>query len=427
MRHTLGLLALIAVSASPLGAQEIAPCLAITGADSIRADRCVPVPVVVPPDTVVTPPDTSIVFAHAYGIYTPTGPNACTKAQHDGWFVDVEGKRYPTWHPPVDASGCFYGHEHGKDPSGSDLKDMRPLAFGYANEKLSELGGLIRHEDHVGHKVEWGNDVPFTGTGLARTCDVFVKLHQGSHGHDAFVNNLHEMDYRLRCSDGHFASVVELVNIGPWGKMLEPCSTNTITTASGIPPDGLPSGFGGSRNIATRKCVEQSIAGQRAWVNYGSVLTENWAVDPSVYLAGGQRLAMFATYAFVSLPARYYDSTRVNRLARTLDICYEVENSRDGRNMGPCLDARRAGVTQWDDPASPFNGASRSIRWNQPSITNGSGLTVIYTDPFGKQGRATVAPGFIRQELSLGSNDGLRVTGPGIGGNYDAPGVRAQN
>lgn len=403
---------------------EIAPCRAYTSATTfIDAVRCTSIPVT-PPDTVVTPPG-EVVLAHAYGIYTPEGPNACTKAQHDAFYVDVEGKRYPTWHPPVDPSGCFYGHEHGKDPSGSHLKDVRPLAFGYANEKLAEMGGLIRHEDHVGHKVEWANDTLFTGTN-PRRCDVFVRYHQGSHSHDAFTNNLHEMDYRIDCTDGHSASVDELVNIGQWGRMLEPCSTTNLVTATAIPPDGLPSGFGGSRNIATRKCVNESIVGERSFARY-QILTENWAIDPSVYLANGNRLAVFATYAFVSLPARYYDTTRVNRLARTLDLCYEVDNPRDGRNQDQCRTARLAGVTDWKDERSPFKGTSRTFRFNQPSITNTSGLTVIYTDPFGKQGRGTPFPGSIAQRISLGSNGGLQVTGPGLSGNYNAPGVRGMN
>ena len=33
-------------------------------------------------------------------------------------------------------------------------------------------------------------------------CDVLTKLHQGTHSKDAFTNNLHELAYHIRCTDG---------------------------------------------------------------------------------------------------------------------------------------------------------------------------------------------------------------------------------
>jgi hypothetical protein len=52
--------------------------------------------------------------ARAFGIWTP-GPNDdCTAAQHDAYsVVGPDRKRYPTWHPPTDPSGCSFGHDHG--------------------------------------------------------------------------------------------------------------------------------------------------------------------------------------------------------------------------------------------------------------------------------------------------------------------------
>ena len=52
-----------------------------------------------------------------------------------------------------------------------------------------------RDEDHVGHKVEWENDVVLALSGAGTTtattvCDVLLKLHQGTHSKDAFTNNL---------------------------------------------------------------------------------------------------------------------------------------------------------------------------------------------------------------------------------------------
>ena len=101
--------------------------------------------------------------SRAYSIWEPTGPDTCTREIHDSYsIVGPDGLRYPTWHPPVDpGTGCTFGHEHGRDPRGSDLYgEVGAIPFGYANQQL-DLGtfGASRHEDHVGHKVEWENDV----------------------------------------------------------------------------------------------------------------------------------------------------------------------------------------------------------------------------------------------------------------------------
>src|SRR5687767_3832849 len=116
------------------------------------------------------------------------GPNdTCTRADHDRYTtVGPDSLLYPTWHPPTDpVTGCSFGHEHGRDPRGSALyRDVGEIPFGYANQRLDIYDpGMRRHEDHVGHKVEWENNVQlhFDGGGnavLDVRCDVLTKLHQ---------------------------------------------------------------------------------------------------------------------------------------------------------------------------------------------------------------------------------------------------------
>src|SRR5688500_497553 len=148
--------------------------------------------------------------SRAFGLWTP-GPNdTCTKEQHDAFsVVGPDGKLYPTWHPPVDpTSGCSFGHEHGRDPRGSDLYQIvGDMPLGVANEALETWDPANpRREDHVGHKIDWENDVRMqVKTAVASailevTCDILVKLHQGTHSKDAFTNNLHEMVYHVRCN-----------------------------------------------------------------------------------------------------------------------------------------------------------------------------------------------------------------------------------
>ena len=54
--------------------------------------------------------------SRAFGIWTPSGTDTCSPAIQDQFAtIGPDGKKYPTWHPPVDpASGCSFGHEHGR-------------------------------------------------------------------------------------------------------------------------------------------------------------------------------------------------------------------------------------------------------------------------------------------------------------------------
>ncbi|MDX2183519.1 MAG: hypothetical protein SFW08_05985, partial [Gemmatimonadaceae bacterium] len=81
--------------------------------------------------------------ARAYDLWRPaaTATNECSADVHNAYStVADDGKRYPTWHPPVDpVSGCSFGHEHGRDPHGSRLyASVGDLPFGYANEQLDQ-------------------------------------------------------------------------------------------------------------------------------------------------------------------------------------------------------------------------------------------------------------------------------------------------
>ena len=91
-------------------------------------------------------------------------------------MIGPDGKRYPTWHPPtvVDpATGgpCTFGHEHGRDPAGSDLvrvgadhfaapgTGLRGHAVRARDRGARHLGRRdpatpTRQEDHVGYKVD---------------------------------------------------------------------------------------------------------------------------------------------------------------------------------------------------------------------------------------------------------------------------------
>ena len=363
--------------------------------------------------------------SRAYGIWAP-GPNdTCTKEQHDAYsVVGPDGKLYPTWHPPVDATtGCTFGHEHGRDPRGSDLyRLVGDMPLGVANEALETWDPANpRREDHVGHKIDWENDVPMrVNTGVASailevTCDVLVKLHQGTHSKDAFTNNLHEMVYHIRCNDGAEAHLTFMAAIGTPGEFVRSCNHEEHVRVGVATPANSPNG-GGKRIVPDVGCVEQFLVNNAGSTSdFGTGLHESWQTSNSIKTADGHALASFDPYFQVKFPSRYYDPSQTSLVGRPIDLCFlPIARARGGA----CQESIRNGATTgvaYDDPRSAFNGVQRHVDINSIHLSNRNGPNVWYTDPFGRGGKTEPFPGSVRQVLSKVDNSGLRISGPAIG------------
>jgi hypothetical protein len=387
------------------------------------------------PDPSTAPP------GRAFGIWSP-GPNeTCTKEQHDAYStVGPNGKRYPTWHPPNDpASGCRFGHEHGRDPRGSRLYGMvGAIPFGYANDQLDvwDPSGP-RHEDHVGHKVEWENDIAMrVNSDVASPlfnvrCDVLVKLHQGTHSKDAFTNNVHELVYHIVCNDGTSIHATMMTAIGKPGEFVRSCDGSTHVTVGAPTPLNSPHG-GGQRLIPDRECVmEHMLVGGTRNSNMSAALHESWQTSNALKRDDGHTLASFDPYFQVPAPSRYYDPTLPGITGRPIDMCYVTEPNGDKARGGGCAEATGGGAVTgitWDDPRSPFNGVRRNVDINGNRISNEEGPAVWYTDPYGRHGQVTPFPGSIRQVIAM-IDTALDPHGPSIGQGrqYGGPGVRAPN
>jgi len=382
-------------------------------------------------------------FAQSYGVWTPGPRDDCTAAIHNAYsVVGPDGKLYPTWHPPVDpATGCSFGHDHGRDPRGSALYAMvGSIPFGYANEQLDVYDPANpRHEDHFGHKVEWENGVRLHfGSAAADAmfdirCDVLVKLHQGTHSKDAFTNNLHELAYHVRCSDGAELHITILAAIGDPGQFTRSCDGATEVVVGPATPANSPAG-GGRRLIPDRACVDQDILvplGQRS--DFGT-LHESWQTANSIRREDGHGLAFFDPYFQVSLPSRFYDPASATLVGRPIDVCYEVTPSGARAQGGACDESTSGGTitgVTFDDPRSVFDGVRRVVDVNSNTIDNAAGPAVWYTDPFGKHGHTQPFPGSVRQFIARIDNTrgGLNASGPTLGGNrdYGSPRVHAPN
>lgn len=368
----------------------------------------------------------------ALGIWSPSLTDTCSQAIHDSYStVGPDGLRYPTWHPAVDpATGCTFGHEHGRDPSGSNLfAEVGPIPFGYANQHLMASGfDAHRHEDHVGHKIEWENNMPMRigdGDGDATfsvTCDVLTKLHQGTHSADAFTNNLHEVAYHIRCTDGTAFSATLLTPIGTPGLMVAGCDRERSAAVGPATPPSSPSG-GGKRALPDLACIQAHVAvaeGERP--RFDRALHESWEISASLRRANGSTLVSFNPYFQVMDPSRYYDPAVGVR--RPVDLCYDPAIGRRDR----CESVPEEQIA-WNDPRSPFKGVRRFVDVNANTIRNSDGPNVWYTDPFGRNGRTEPFPGSIRQWVARRNNEGLNLHGGVMGKNrdYNAPGVRAPN
>lgn len=381
--------------------------------------------------------------AAAYGTWHPGPHDTCPDSVHNRFsVVGPDHKLYPTWHPPVDpVTGCSFGHDHGRDPRGSHLyASVGDIPFGYANEQLDTWDPANpRHEDHFGHKVEWENDIPLHfGSAAADAlfdvrCDVLTKLHQGTHSADAFTNNLHELVYHIRCSDGTELHVTMLTAIGTPGSFTRSCDGTDVSVGIALPLNS-PQG-GGRRLIPDRTCVLQHIlvaAGRQS--DYGA-LHESWQTSNSIRTSDGHTLADFNPYFQVFRPSRYYDPAQPGVVGRPMDMCYESDSAAGLRARGgPCEDATSGGTVQgiaYDDPRSPFNGVRRVVDINGTEIRNADGPTVWFTDPFGGHASTDSFPGAIRQYIARVDNtrNGLGNGGPelGNGRNYGAPSVHAPN
>ncbi|MCE9603223.1 MAG: hypothetical protein K8S21_13550 [Gemmatimonadetes bacterium] len=377
-------------------------------------------------------PVTEIGNSIAYGLWSPSGTDTCSKALHDSYsVVGPDGLRYPTWHPAVDPTGCTFGHEHGRDPHGSRLyAEVGDIPFGYANQHLVESGfGNPRNEDHFGHKVEWENGMLMragnTGTAtLEIRCDVLTKLHQGTHSPDAFTNNLHEVAYHIRCTDGTAFSATLLTPIGTPGELVANCDRERHVTVGPATPPNSPDG-GGKRAVPDQSCVFSNInRTDGGEPRFDSALHESWEVSASLRAADGHWLAAFNPYYQVMDPSRYHAPGADRSMLRPIDLCY----TDAARGKDRCAGLPATPIT-WDDERSPFKGVRRFVDVNGNFVGNADGPNVWYTDPLGGNGQTTPFPGSLRQWIAKRNNDGLGLHG-GVMGNdrdYNARGVRAPN
>ncbi len=396
------------------------------------------------------------VLSMAFAKWTPSKWDTCTKAQHDAYSViGPDGKKYPTWHPPLGPGGCKFGHEHGRNPAGYQYwNDVRRnfaydadrngqisdaelstagIPFGYVNEQLDSANlGMMRHESHEGHKIEFANGegdigtgtdpfdssktggvvVPMNGTGGRKfdatgvRCYHFHKIHQGVSSPDALTNNLHETIMHTKCDStrADYPSSTTLLSgmiaFGAAGEFTRFCPDNRtqiISLGKVAANMNYPGTRGnGTRNIITRDCIESTVLvpdGQFSGFPY-----EEWDGQFSV-TRGSQTIASNNGAWDVHDAIRYYNPASANLQTYSIDYCTEVLGNRRARG-GVCEWWNVTKAITWDDPRSPFRGRHRGQYVNASRINNAGGPQYWYTDVFGRNAQTTPFPGSVRQMVS---------------------------
>lgn len=407
---------------------------------------------------------------------------------HESFFViGPDGKKYPTWHPPVytnpqTGERCMFGHEHGRDPSKSEMwrtkqiqnyfyhdangngimdpaeEAVTGLPFGYVNQQMEvyykAIGrNVMRHEDHVGHKVDWANGEPDIAThGMSNDpnggvwigrltegrmlkdtgarCYFLAKPHQGTSTPDAFTNNLHEVFYFVDCRhpDPRYSFKVSLAMMEGFGR---PGGFTKFMPLCGIERRSDPQDFvnigtddknneypggDGDREIPTRDCVEKGfLVPEGQW---SGNMYEAWPANLSVEGPNGRRIAWGVSLLFDANDAnRYYfpEALKAQRgynnpdagtnLGFTMDLCYDRSLMSQGRRYrgGPCdwaTDYGRIRDITWDDPRSGFRGLNRGMYFQPPVLENAGGPEFWYTDPYGYNASPQPFPGAVRQQVT---------------------------
>lgn len=390
--------------------------------------------------------------AVAFGVWKPwvsvvTGKvvDTCSKEIHDKYYViGPDGKKYPTWHPPVDpTTNCTFGHEHGMEPSkyvdwklvkaqyafdGTDAcpKDGKisdceinaqhsGIPFGYANETYSAYQAshgftAMRHESHEGHKVQYYNDVQIdqgdpAGTGSPNNrydtgvrCNFFGKVHMGVSSADAFANNLHEVMMFKRCTDGVEYRITRMAEFGAAGQFLAPCigtaRENRAQCGSSLVNVGFTntsSQFPGTCQDGERSILDRACLNDLIFVSPGKFsgnLYEEWNTNMSLLDTAGKTIVYDNLGIDVNDSIRHYDPSKPNSLGYNVDLCNQEPTTGDKKFRGGFCDTLTKYHTQkapsWDDPKA-LNGTNRGTYMAHPfRVVNAGKSAYKISDPYGR-------------------------------------------
>lgn len=374
-------------------------------------------------------PDKPQYWADFAGVKNTLSP-ACMALHDRYWTSGPDGDVYATWHPvavmhPDTGEGCVFGHEHGDDPSQSQVFDYSGgwPPFGYVvKTKSSE-----RVEDHFGHKVTVAtfragignhpNDAFTQAEGAPKAiydagfdCHWLSKIHQGSSSVDAFANHLHEYFLTVSCDN----EPLNTLTIDPWkvnartrfavralvpfgypNRVETSCGSNVsiwgLRDQSGAPleraqvetptssdPAPNPRGF-----LCFNPTVDKFSDGIVDYLNEYDLWTQPYRIE------GPRGLSLnFQAYYITKDPARTLNQNATQ-------VKWTTERCRQYPDLKFCAKYVSAGQPSQYSEDSPFRGALRGINFKRLTIygNHPDDPESFCTNTHGKGPTTTLAPG----------------------------------
>lgn len=430
-------------------------------------------------------------------------------AAHNQFYVIAyDGIKYPTWHPavvvnPITGVGkCYFGHEHGSDPQkyvhwdeiyqhfGKDQNgdgtitplvinsstgaitpgDRAGIPFGIANEHMDQYYNsgsnpidsiFVRHEDHVGHKIEFVNkesdvntnldgsvtasthqmtqlagtqglNVPYYSSNVNNgayqptgvVCTHLHKFHQGTHSGDAIRNNMHEVIFHSECDSVNVNNInapayypsntvllTGMMSFGDPGEYVRFCFNDRFTK---VCPDGknangscvindpliskLPPAI--HSNTLGRNMVDKYCLDNFATLNPGVNYFnpyELWEGDLAIY-----RTNTLSDTTMIAEHGRQWDVLDPIRYvdpASSTGFGYNQDRCNQGLPYsGNC--ARGTDGAAWNSPQAAFKGLSRTTYFGRNHISNQGGSQIWWTDPLGGNAVTTPFAAGLKQKIS---------------------------
>lgn len=418
------------------------------------------------------------------------------EAHNQYYVIAYDGMKYPTWHPPVvdnpitGVGKCYFGHEHGTNPQGYQYwneivqhfgqdqngdgsitamvidsngkiteNDRAGIPFGIANEKMDQYYNqegrdsyFVRHEDHVGHKIEfvngeadmignsthvmgnnqfggvhvpYGSSANYQQTGVM--CTHLHKFHQGTHSADALRNNMHEVIFHSTCTSTRseyptnsllltgmmtFGNPAEYARFCYSDRFTKVCTDGQNADGSCRVTDPLISKLPDAvyshtlgRNMVDRQCLEN-------WSTYNPgnnhfAPYEIWEGDLRITTADGDMLAEHGRQWDVLDPIRFIDPESPRGFSYNAENCARGGAFDGIQYIGGC--ASRDRNEEWDSPRSGFRGLKRTTYFGRNRLSNPGGPEVWWTDPLGGNAVPTSFNSGLKQRFSSVEADICRL------------------
>ena len=166
--------------------------------------------------------------------------------------------------------------------------------------------------------------------------------------------------------------------------------------------------------MATSCATEPTNGTGPPWSPYGSVyqvvdpavasahsdpwgIYELWESANTLHAADGSTIASFDPWFGVRNPSRYFAGAGV-ALGSTVHAAWETDPTDNGvTNAAPWLAIMGETPFTAADLRSPFTGAQRDFYLGQTQLTNATGTTTWYTDPYGDHGGPVPFVGSVAQ------------------------------